>query len=247
MQLRTLAAEGFHRLAEMQRAQRRFAEMEATARKLVELDPFDEAARRLLMTAQALQQRRNGALVSYQELHALLSSELGAEPEPETTELFAVIRSGENPLGEEPLGGAGNQLQNDAGATDPQAEARPMQPPLERVRSSESDAAQMASRADPHPTLLDKPSIAVLPFRNLGGGQIRRTSATASPRTSMRVSRDHPGSSSSRAIRASSTATRPSTPSRSRANWACVTSWRAVFEKSAIGCAKTSNLSTGPM
>ena len=98
--LRRLAADGFHRLAEMQQAGRRFREMEATARKLVELDPYDEAARRLQMTACARRGQRNAALAIYKDLADLLDRELDVEPEPETDALLAAIRDGEIPAAE---------------------------------------------------------------------------------------------------------------------------------------------------
>lgn len=100
--LRRLAADGFHRLAEMQQAGRRFREMEATARKLVELNPYDEAARRLQMTACALRGQRNAALAIYKDLADLLDRELDVEPEPETDALLAAIRDGDLRIVDEP-------------------------------------------------------------------------------------------------------------------------------------------------
>lgn len=93
--LRGLAAEGFYRLAAHQQEQRHYAEMERTAQRLVALDPLDEAARRLLMTALALQNKRNAALTAYKELHVILDKELGVAPQPETEALQARIRNDE--------------------------------------------------------------------------------------------------------------------------------------------------------
>lgn len=90
--LRILVGEGFRRLASMLRDQRRFAEMEIAARKLIDLDEYDEEARRLLMIACNLQGRRNAALAAYAEFAALLSDQLGVSPEPETADLFRQIQ-----------------------------------------------------------------------------------------------------------------------------------------------------------
>ncbi|MCF6467637.1 hypothetical protein FAF44_04320, partial [Nonomuraea sp. MG754425] len=48
------------------------------------LDPYDEEAHRLLMTALARSGNRAGALACYDELRRRLSAELGVEPAPET-------------------------------------------------------------------------------------------------------------------------------------------------------------------
>jgi DNA-binding SARP family transcriptional activator len=92
MRVRILAVEGFRRLAGLLREQRRFAEMEIVARRLVNLDEYDEEAHRLLMAACSLQGRRNAALAAYSELAEALSDQLGVSPEPETVELFRQIR-----------------------------------------------------------------------------------------------------------------------------------------------------------
>ncbi|GAA4914881.1 hypothetical protein GCM10023334_015210 [Nonomuraea thailandensis] len=51
------------------------------------LDPYDEEAHRLLMTALARAGNRAGALACYDELRRRLTAELGVEPAPETREV----------------------------------------------------------------------------------------------------------------------------------------------------------------
>jgi TolB-like protein len=94
LSIRKIAKNGFFRLADLQGDSRCFADLEATARKLVVIDSFDEAARRLLMNAYAFQDQRNAALKVYAELCTLLKDEFGAVPEPETEALSAAIRDG---------------------------------------------------------------------------------------------------------------------------------------------------------
>ncbi|MCO5246385.1 MAG: bacterial transcriptional activator domain-containing protein [Anaerolineae bacterium] len=59
----------------------------AFARRQIEIDNLDEPAHRQLMTALALNGQRNAALAHYGELTQLLTEELAAEPDPETTAL----------------------------------------------------------------------------------------------------------------------------------------------------------------
>jgi len=94
IELRKLARNGFSRLAAYRYADRRFQEMETTARKLVAIDPMDEGAHRLLLAAFALQDERNAALAAYKDHCGLLRSELGVDPESETEALSEAIRDG---------------------------------------------------------------------------------------------------------------------------------------------------------
>lgn len=64
------------------------------AHRLLEHDPFQEDAHRALMTAYAAQGDRSAALRQYQFCVQVLDDELGVEPLPETTELYAAIREG---------------------------------------------------------------------------------------------------------------------------------------------------------
>jgi len=66
----------------------------ATTRRLLELEPWREAAHRQLMLALALAGRRDAALNQYQHCRQILAAELNLEPEPETTALMERIRAG---------------------------------------------------------------------------------------------------------------------------------------------------------
>jgi DNA-binding SARP family transcriptional activator len=92
--LRGLALQGFHRLGAAQAETRQFADMAVTARKLIEMDPFDERFCRLMMTACLRRDQRKAALVTYKELETRLQNDLGIAPEAETTALFDAIRDG---------------------------------------------------------------------------------------------------------------------------------------------------------
>jgi len=62
-----------------------------TALRLVGLDPLQEAAYRALMRLYAQDGRRGAALRQYQVCLGILQRELGAEPEPETKQLYREI------------------------------------------------------------------------------------------------------------------------------------------------------------
>lgn len=77
------------------------------ARRLLELDPYREQAHRQLMAALALGGERPAALAQYEVCRRLLAQELHCEPEDETQELAALIRSGALPqLAAVTLGGS---------------------------------------------------------------------------------------------------------------------------------------------
>ena len=63
------------------------------ARRLVDLDPFNEAGRRLVMQALAASGRRNDALAQYERFERTLRDELGVSPLAETRELRDSLRS----------------------------------------------------------------------------------------------------------------------------------------------------------
>lgn len=67
----------------------------AFARRQIEIDNLAEPAHRQLMIALAASGQRNAALVHFGELRQLLTDELAAEPDPETTALFEAIRTGD--------------------------------------------------------------------------------------------------------------------------------------------------------
>lgn len=63
--------------------------------RLIELDPWQEAAHRQLMRLLVFTGQRNAALTQYENLRSILAKELDIEPEEETKQLFEKIRSGE--------------------------------------------------------------------------------------------------------------------------------------------------------
>jgi len=66
----------------------------AHARRWLALDPLHEPAQRLVMQLHAGAGDRAAAVRQYRECVKVLQEELGIEPEPETTALFAAIRGG---------------------------------------------------------------------------------------------------------------------------------------------------------
>ena len=72
----------------------------AAAEQLTRLEPLDETAQRLTMRAYAAAGQRSAALAHYQASKALLESELGVEPEAETTALLQAIKDGDGPMRE---------------------------------------------------------------------------------------------------------------------------------------------------
>ncbi len=65
------------------------------ARRLVSLDPLDEAAHRRLMEVYLQAGQNNAALKQYQACEQILRKELNLDPQPETRELYKKIRKGE--------------------------------------------------------------------------------------------------------------------------------------------------------
>ena len=64
------------------------------ARRLLALEPWDEAAHCCLMRVFVRQGRRNAALAQYERCRQVLADELAIEPSPETTALYEQIRVG---------------------------------------------------------------------------------------------------------------------------------------------------------
>ena len=114
-----------------------------TGERLVSLDSLNESAWRQLMQVYAARGERNHALMAYKRCAEVLEKELGVKPTLETTALQAEIR-GETPNMEATLipTGSGN---------------------LADVVSESAIAAGL-----PVPERSEKPSVAVLPFENLG-------------------------------------------------------------------------------
>ncbi|MCK4724303.1 MAG: bacterial transcriptional activator domain-containing protein, partial [Anaerolineales bacterium] len=65
------------------------------ARRLLDIEPWQEEAHRELMGLLALSGRRSAALVQYERCRQILVEELGVEPGEETTALYERIRDGE--------------------------------------------------------------------------------------------------------------------------------------------------------
>ncbi|MDJ0942794.1 MAG: BTAD domain-containing putative transcriptional regulator [Kiloniellales bacterium] len=142
VRLRGLATEALTRLmAQALDAGQRESAIGA-ARRLLSLDPLQEAACRTLMRVHAERGERPQALKLFDSLRGRLSRELAVTPEPETLALYQSIRNrraDEAPREAERYG-------------DPQ-------------KSDSDAAADRFPREGP-----DKPSIAVLPFANIGKG-----------------------------------------------------------------------------
>ncbi|MDH3688149.1 MAG: tetratricopeptide repeat protein [Gammaproteobacteria bacterium] len=132
-------------LAHLIAHQREAGEIDAaieTGERLVVLDPLRESAWRELMRAYAETGERNQALKVYKRCCEVLASELGVEPEAETSELDATIRNG-------------------AVATKPPA-AIPDSTIAVAIQSSE------AGPACPQLVRSERPSVVVLPIVSLG-------------------------------------------------------------------------------
>lgn len=65
------------------------------ARRLITIDPLNEAAHRLLMDVYIQAGQHSAALKQYQTLEQTLRKELGLDPQPETYALYKKIRKGE--------------------------------------------------------------------------------------------------------------------------------------------------------
>jgi adenylate cyclase len=132
-QLTTQAAGVYERLAKIMDAEGRGAEALDYARKLVQIDPFEEAAQRLLIRLMARHEGSSSALGYAQSIEKLFRKELDIGLERETVALLADVR---------------------ADSTADQPDVRPV-----------------PGIAGPSPPVEEAPSIAVLPFADLGGEQ----------------------------------------------------------------------------
>ncbi|MBR2816468.1 MAG: winged helix-turn-helix domain-containing protein [Reyranella sp.] len=83
-----------NRLAMIQAKVGRLAEAIASAQRVVELDPLNEPAHRLLMQLLARSEQRAAALRQYEQCREILHQELGVAPETKTVQLADIIRSG---------------------------------------------------------------------------------------------------------------------------------------------------------
>jgi predicted ATPase/DNA-binding SARP family transcriptional activator len=82
-------------LAEYHEGRREYEQAQQHTWRLLELDPWREASHRQLMRLLALSGQRSAALAQYVTCRRVLADELGVEPEPETTALYARIQRGE--------------------------------------------------------------------------------------------------------------------------------------------------------
>jgi DNA-binding SARP family transcriptional activator len=87
-QLRLVLAEAAVLVGEPRRAV-------TAAQEVLDADPYDEAALRVLMRAQVAAGRPAAALTAFARLRVQLAEDLGADPAPETTELHGQVLRGE--------------------------------------------------------------------------------------------------------------------------------------------------------
>jgi TolB-like protein/DNA-binding SARP family transcriptional activator/Tfp pilus assembly protein PilF len=117
------------------------------AGRMLGLDPLREDVHRMLMRLYAEQGRRGLALKQYEQCRDMLEHELNVAPEPETEALYRRIKEQPAPSGNAPATATGDEM---------------------GVNSS------LAASEFLGPPLPDKPSIAVLPFENLGADAEQR-------------------------------------------------------------------------
>ncbi len=162
--LRDLALSVFERLLTYEREAGELEKAVETAKRLLDLNPSHEKTHRTLMRLYADQGRRAAALEQYEHCRAALKRELDVELGPETEELYREIleRKGEAP----------------AKATAPAAVLKQSLRPWAAIGGTAIALVaviavavwQLSPATDEAPAfeLPDKPSIAVLPFKNLG-------------------------------------------------------------------------------
>lgn len=139
-------------LAALVTAQAEAGELEkagAAAKALVQHDPLREEGHRLLMRLYYDTGQRAAALKQYDILKRLLHEELGIAPEAETVELADRLRTGH-------AGARVDAVERPRGSASPVTQADP-------IPKATGPAAHRG------PSLPDKPSIVVLPFKNLSG------------------------------------------------------------------------------
>jgi len=90
-----LVLDALHWLAARCEQHGQYEQALAHAWQMVDLEPWDETARRQVMRLLARSGRRADALAQYEACRTLLADELGVEPETETTQLAQRIRDGE--------------------------------------------------------------------------------------------------------------------------------------------------------
>ena len=88
---------GLEVLAESRIVQGRPEQAVAPAERAVELDPYREAAHRLLITALAAHGNEAAGVAAYERCRHLLRTDLGVEPDPRTRALYAELVRGADP------------------------------------------------------------------------------------------------------------------------------------------------------
>lgn len=94
-QLHQQACSVFHTLASSHLARGEPEAARRHARRLLQLDPWNEPGHRLLLRSLTLSDGRSAALQHFEEFRETLASELRVEPEDETLALVDLIRAGE--------------------------------------------------------------------------------------------------------------------------------------------------------
>lgn len=150
-QLKQQLAEALLRLALALEARGEYADALQHARRLVALEPWDEAGQRQLMRLLARLGKRSEALAQYERFRQLLSKELGVAPETETACLYERIKSGQAFQSERPAEPEGPGLASGAAFARPAAgrvEAMDPPPPPVLCVGRESQLAELERRLE---------------------------------------------------------------------------------------------------
>src|SRR4030095_15880298 len=94
-ELRGKLADALEQLSEAYRALGEAEKAIPYARRLISLDPLNEASHRRLMEVYMQAGQHSAALKQYQTCEQILRKELGLDPQPETRDLYKKIRRGE--------------------------------------------------------------------------------------------------------------------------------------------------------
>ena len=108
-------------------------------RRVVSVEPLRESAQRALMAALSASGDQAAAILVYRDLRLLLRRELNAEPDPETSALFARIRTTARSQAQ-PVASAPNVL-----VTPPSAAFRPLPSPLTSLVGREHEITEISA------------------------------------------------------------------------------------------------------
>jgi DNA-binding SARP family transcriptional activator/TolB-like protein len=170
--VRALFCEILQRLATRHDAQRDDAATIATARRLVEIDPWSEIGYRILMRAYARSSRRSEALRQYRICAAALKRDLGVAPEAETRMLASEIAGTSGSI-EPALAEGGREGAVIALCEPPSAAFRKPRPEVPDIPHLRLVAASEA-RPVRWPRFLPRITVALSPFNNLTGTEQRQ-------------------------------------------------------------------------